>query len=805
MFSRKNTLLIVSILFVLAMLAGPVLAGAGATTLVSETGNSQIAALPSISADGRYVVYSSTSSLLVVNDTNNKKDIFVRDLMDNSTTRVSVATGGTEANNDSDFGSISADGRFVAFQSNATNLVAGDTNTFADIFVHDLLEGTTTRVSVNSSGAQANNYCYRPSISPNGRYVAFSSPASNLVTDKTTTFEDIFVRDLLVGTTKRVSLANDGTQANYNSNSPSISADGRFVAFVSTSTNLVIPIQDTNYGPDIFVRDLKDNKTTRVSVASDGSQQIGDQVGTYNMAIPPSISYDGRYVAFYSKATNLDIGDTNTYSDIFVHDCQSGATTLVSVALGDDPSADSASISPSISADGRFVAFQSGASNLVAGDTNGYGIDDIFVRDRLLNSTTRVSVGSDGAQTDGTSVSPSISADGNTIAFSSVDYNHLAAITDRGNWHVFVHETSDTPVCNTLTLHSTGSGTTPSASPSKSEGCSLGQYTVGSTITLTAHPGEGNTVGSWEGTNNNSSTSTANTAIMPAGNLTVTANYVVPSAPVLTSLNPKAALVGRTSFVLTVNGTGFVDGDVVYWKNVARSTTYINPTQLTAQINAADVASTGSAAITVHPSAGELSNALTFKIVNQLVAPVLSNPTTGWITTDVTPTFTWKTVVNAVKFRIQIDTVNTFIHPVRDVKLGNGVVTYTPAALSVKKFYWRVAGIDQYGLLGKWSTIRNFSIIPLAPKLSSPANGSSTTDKTPTFKWVASKGATMYQLMVDDSTTFSAPVFSSSTLTTTSKTLTTPLTPKKYYWRVRARDAAGNWSAWSAVWTITIK
>jgi Ca2+-binding RTX toxin-like protein len=391
---------------------------------------------PSISADGRFVAFESNASNLVPGDTNNTSDIFVRDLSTNTTTRVSVDSAGNQANKVSSQPSISANGRFVAFYSDASNLVPGDTNNLADIFVRDLLTNTTTRVSVDSAGNQGNLVSSDPSISANGRFVAFQSQGSNLVPEDTNNTNDIFVRDLLTNTTTRVSVDSAGNQANSDSYYPSISADGRFVAFESYSSNLVPG--DPNYRYEIFVRDLSTNTTTRVSVDSAGNLGNG-------YSYTPSISADGRFVAFYSDATNLvPADDTNNSQDIFVRDLSTNTTTRVSVdSAGNLGNGDS--YSASISADGRFVAFYSDASNLAPGDTN--NAPDIFMRDLLTNTTTGLSVDSAGnlgnADTTGFA-SPSISADGSRVTFPSSASNLVPGDTNNRR-DVFVSDTSSTP------------------------------------------------------------------------------------------------------------------------------------------------------------------------------------------------------------------------------------------------------------------------------------------------------------------------------------------------------------------------
>ncbi|MEG4170409.1 MULTISPECIES: calcium-binding protein [unclassified Microcoleus] len=392
----------------------------------------------SISPDGRFVAFESPASNLVPGDTNASEDVFVRDTLANTTTRVSVDSAGNQTLGDSYSPSISADGRFVAFWSDATNLVPGDTNNTNDFFLRDLLTNTTTRVSVDSAGNQVtNNASGGGSITPDGRFVVFFSDASKLVPGDTNNTADIFVRDLLTNTTTRVSVDSAGNQANRESYGSSLSADGRFVAFSSLATNLVPG--DTNNTNDIFVRDLLTNTTTRVSTNSAGNQANGE---SYN----PSLSADGRFVAFSSFATNFVPGDTDNNIDIFVRDLLTNTTTRVSTnSAGNE--GNSNSNSASISTDGRFVAFHSSASNLVPGDTNNRS--DIFVRDTLANTTTRVSVDSAGNQGNSLSFEASISADGGRVAFSS-DATNLVPGDTNNNIDVFVSDIGNIPGNNPL-------------------------------------------------------------------------------------------------------------------------------------------------------------------------------------------------------------------------------------------------------------------------------------------------------------------------------------------------------------------
>jgi Tol biopolymer transport system component len=403
---------------------------AGPTTRVSvsqgvEANNAS--SIPSISANGRFIVFRSTATNLGGGDTNGFQDIFVHDRGFGISTRVSVHSSGAQADGNSLSSSISANGRFVAFSSFATNLVDGDLNGKLDVFVHDRQHATTTLVSVHSLGAQGDGHSLGPSISADGRFVAFESFASNLVEGDANGKKDIFVHDRKTGTTTRVSVDSDGVQGDGDSYSPAISANGQFVAFVSSATNLVAG--DTNGSDDVFVHERRTGITTRVSVDSVGFQANG-------FSVSPSISANGRFIAFASLATNLVGGDTNGSQDIFVHDLATRATTRVSVdSLG--AQAAGASQSPAISGNGRFVAFSSPATDLVAGDTNGR--EDVFVHDRTKGTTTRVSVDSAGTQADFSSGFPSMSNSGRFVAFDSTATN-LVEDDTKGQQDIFVHD-----------------------------------------------------------------------------------------------------------------------------------------------------------------------------------------------------------------------------------------------------------------------------------------------------------------------------------------------------------------------------
>jgi Tol biopolymer transport system component len=349
----------------------------GEGTIRRLTDGDSASVLPAVSADGRYVAYYSSASNLVPDDTNGFMDVFVWDRATGTTTRI------TDGNGMSRLPSVSADGRYVAFDSMASNLVPDDTNGFMDVFVWDRATGTTTRIT------NGNDESGDAVISADGGSVTFDSQASNLVPDDTNGFKrDVFVWDADTGATTRITDSVWYTEE-Y-SLSGGISADGRYVTFSSLSSTLVP--DDTNNHWDVFVWDAVTGAITR---PSDGA------------AFHARISSDGRFVT-YNAMSGTD--------HVFVWDSTTGTTTRIT------DGSDGASLAPTISADGRHVTFQSGATNLVPGDTN--GVWDVFVWDRLTGTIARITDG------DGDSSNPAISSDGGSIAFWSEAGNLVAGDTN---------------------------------------------------------------------------------------------------------------------------------------------------------------------------------------------------------------------------------------------------------------------------------------------------------------------------------------------------------------------------------------
>jgi Tol biopolymer transport system component len=439
-----------------------------------------------ISEDGRFVAFHSESSNLAPGDAGFWSDVFVRDTVLGTTECVSVSNAGVYGTGASRMPSISADGRFVAFDSDAANLVAGDTNNQRDVFVRDRLTGTTEIVSLWNGGVQANNYSQRPSISADGRFVAFESVATNWIPFKTFPVGDIFVRDRQLGTTEWVSPNLSGLpNNNHHSGQPSISDDGRFVAFASLAGGLAPTSFNTTFTSQVYVRDRQTATSEWISVCTVIS---GEACDSYE----PSISGDGRFVAYESDFTAVVPNDTNGLRDVFVRDRQTGLAERVNVssngaqAVTVGPSVSTGSSHGSISRDGRYVAFDSYATNLDPIDVQAFNFEDIFVRDRQTGVTTLVSKNNSGVQGSSSSENPAISADGSSVAFASFATNFMPVdINFAPDIFVRMRGTSITqPYC---TAGTSSTGCVPSISGSGVASASAG---VGFTLSVTGVDGQ---------------------------------------------------------------------------------------------------------------------------------------------------------------------------------------------------------------------------------------------------------------------------------------------------------------------------
>lgn len=385
-----NKALLIPAVAILCGLNSPVPAQVTRVASVASDGTAADAAahLGGISADGRWIVFDSTATTLCEEPVSNFSNVFIHDMKTGLTSLLSRHFGGSAGDGPSRDAVISADGRFVAFYSEAL-LLPDDLNFRGDVYVWDRVQNQLSRASVNSQGIEGNGDSRYPSISADGRYVVFSSIADNLVLDDRNRHSDIFVRDREAGVTRRVNLGPQGQQGNADSLFPRISGDGRFVSFCSDATNLVQ--QDHNEVPDAFVAEVATAGVTRISVSSSGEEA---DFGSCHHSYGAGLSFDGRYVVFESDASNLVPNDPNGGQDIFLRDLATGTIEPISVssdgAFGDRPSH-----FPSISEDGRYVLFTSYATNLVEPGIGAAG--DAFVKDRLTGAVSYLWLGPSGS------------------------------------------------------------------------------------------------------------------------------------------------------------------------------------------------------------------------------------------------------------------------------------------------------------------------------------------------------------------------------------------------------------------------
>ena len=381
---------------------------------------------PVISLDNRYITFYSFAGDLTPGDSNNVPDIFLHHIPTGTTTRVSNALGGGDANGGSRYPVLDTTGRYIAFESAASNLVAGDTNGVRDVFYHDRVLNVTTRVSTSAAGVEGNGESLDAFISPDGRYVAFESSASNLVPGDTNGFTDVFVKDMQTGSVYLASINTAGDQGNGISENASISDQGLRVAFSSFADNFA-PM-DANGYEDLFLHDITTGVTQRVNVSTAGDQ---GHVGAYELILSP----DGGFAVFFSAASNHVPGDTNSQLDIFVRDIDGGTTERVSIgSLGEQGFGEC--LYPAISPGGRFVTFDSASDNLIVGDENAER--DIFVHDRyspfrpfcsgdgsLITACPCGNVGIEGrgcdnsASSGGATLVASGDTDGDTVSFET--------------------------------------------------------------------------------------------------------------------------------------------------------------------------------------------------------------------------------------------------------------------------------------------------------------------------------------------------------------------------------------------------
>jgi Tol biopolymer transport system component len=400
---------------------------------------------PAISGDGRFVVFLSEASNLVPDDNNGLQDVFVHDLWTRTTTLVSRNYDGGPANGEPSRPSISANGDFVVYSSEASNVFPGDRNDASDVFLYHRHTGVTELISVNSAGeiGNKNSFTRRPSVTNDGRYVVFFSNSTKLdedyILEEDSETYHVYLRDRLLGTTELISKNADDEIGDGNSEYPTISADGSAIAFHSFAINLTED-KDDNETSDVFLYDVALGTITRISNTPDG--WAGNDASDL-----AALSADGGRVAFVSVAEDLlpPGEDNNNTSDIFIYTAANQTIQRVSVSsLGAEGNA--ISDVPSLSDTGRYVAFYSFADNLVVNDTNECTEDtnkkrsctDVFRHDTYMGETIRVSLSASGVEGNDDSLCSGINADGQVFVFYSYATNLVA--DDANNLHdVFVY------------------------------------------------------------------------------------------------------------------------------------------------------------------------------------------------------------------------------------------------------------------------------------------------------------------------------------------------------------------------------
>ncbi len=390
---------------------------------------------PDLSSDGEKIVFTSFATNLVTIDTNGFDDIFVHDRETETTRKITNSFDGKQTNSHSGYPSMSSNGRFITYTSTASNLVPKDINGENDVFLYDSLIGSTIIISVLKDGTQANLGAGPSKISGDGQYIVFYSNSSNLINNDINDLSDLFIYNKEDQTHYLVSVASDGSQSDRSVGQFfDISENGRYVTFSTFATNLDLVIDDTNVVSDIFLHDFVTKETKRVSLSTQGTQ------GNFS-SYAPSISNDGRFITYYSAATNLVPSDTNGVNDIFIVDTETNITELISLStVGLQGNGNSSY--PSISGNGRYVVYASDATNLVPNDTN--GSRDIFLFDRITKETKLISISNDGVIGNGFSSDASINPDGNSIVFSSSASNLVPDDNSMGD--VFIHYINYDPI-----------------------------------------------------------------------------------------------------------------------------------------------------------------------------------------------------------------------------------------------------------------------------------------------------------------------------------------------------------------------
>ena len=418
---------------------------------------------PSISADGRFIAFVSTATNLVANDTNQCADVFLRDLQAGTTVRVSETTAHIGGNADSSQPVISANGQFVAFTSLAKNLVAGDPNTFEDVFIYNRTTRALELAGARNAGGWPSGASSSPSISADGRYVAFQSNARNVAGTDNNAVNDVFLRDRTAKTTELISRTSSGSAGSSVSEAPSLSADARYVAFHSFAFNLVANDNNGNY--DVFVRD-RTAKTTTLASATPGGSSANADSGL------PRISADGRYVAFESFASDLVTGSATAVSQIYLRNLAARTNRRVTNFPDFQPLTGNHYLE-AISGDGRFVAFTTDTAHLPPSAGTPLAIYRPFLFDQHLGTLTALAFSPAGYPAENNTFDTALSPDARFVAFASWG-SRLTPADGNGVADVFVLDRTATPadlsIRSSTSANWIGAGLTGPGIPQRAQG-----------------------------------------------------------------------------------------------------------------------------------------------------------------------------------------------------------------------------------------------------------------------------------------------------------------------------------------------
>lgn len=762
-----------------------------------------------ISPDGRYVVFASLASNLVPFDTNGKADVFVYDRKTCLTEGVSVSSYGVEGNADSGTGKISADGRYVVFDSVASNLVAGDLNIYSDIFLHDRLTGETKLISSPYSPLDifgANYHSWLTSITDDGRYIAFFSAASNLVAESNNDW-GVFLYDCVLNT---MTLVTSG--ANGEALFPSLSPDGRFLAFQSEATNLVAGDNDTNDASDIFIYDLQANQIVeRVSQGWDGSMPNERSFGSST----DLVSINGHFVLFESLADNLIQGDTNGKMDVFVRDRQSNQTERISVnsdgVEGNDVSR--ANNAASLSSDGRYVVFTSFATNLI-NDGNTSTCNCIYLRDRQENQTFLISVAPDGSHVGGQY--PLITGDNRYVVFSS-DAKNLVDGDTSYTPDVFVADLTLLPPLAPRLTSPTNFAVVTTSQPTLSWARVDGAASYEIQLDTNNPP-------------TTSATSTTDMNFTPESPLigsiyywrvraksanNIYSNWSTTWGIEIDPPSPDIPLLSSPTDMEMVT----TDKPTFTWQTANEATSYeiqldtLNPpASPVIASNTTSYTPNNHLAATIYfwrvravGGTGKLSNWSDVRSVTVDPAPpdvpMLVSPENGTTILTQFPNFSWYPTNLAVSYEFQLDVTD----PPQNTMATVSNTNYTPDSLYPDTtYYWRVRAVGSSGKVSDWSSVWSVTIelpAPPPPILVAPDNGMTVSTNRPTLSWQPVSDVDAYEIQLSWRDLATASV---KTVFSTSYMPSAPLLTTTYQWQVRSVGNNGKKSEWSPTFSFTV-